>query len=75
MKGKKAKLRLYYLVSFLVLFVSVLCSAVNSEYRKISIILCLMVMLVETFRCVRNKELSLFRGAIGFVIFVMVLMM
>ncbi len=74
MKGDKTKIRLYYLVSFLVLLAAVAYSAVNLEYRKVSIAICLVVMLVEIFRCVKNKELSLFRGIIALVIFVVVLM-
>lgn len=68
------KIRLYYLVSFLVLLAAVAYSAVNLEYRKVSIVICLVVMLVEIFRCVKTKELSLFRGIIALVIFVVVLM-
>lgn len=75
MRGQETKKRLYYLVSSLVLFIAVICSAVNSEYREISVILCLAVMLVEIFRCVKNKELSLLRGAIALAIFVIVLVM
>ena len=74
MKGDKTKIRLYYLVSFLVLLAAVAYSAVNLEYRKVSIAICLVVMLVEIFRCVKTKELSLFRGIIALVIFVVVLM-
>lgn len=74
MKGNKTKIRLYYLVSFLVLLAAVAYSAVNLEYRKVSIAICLVVMLVEIFRCVKTKELSLFRGIIALVIFVVVLM-
>lgn len=74
MKGDKTKIRLYYLVSFLVLLAAVAYSAVNLEYRKVSIAICLVVMLVEIFRCVKNNELSLFRGIIALVIFVVVLM-
>lgn len=73
-KGNKTKIRLYYLVSFLVLLAAVAYSAVNLEYRKVSIVICLVVMLVEIFRCVKTKELSLFRGIIALVIFVVVLM-
>lgn len=74
MKGNKTKIRLYYLVSFLVLLAAVAYSAVNLEYRKVSIVICLVVMLVEIFRCLKTKELSLFRGIIALVIFVVVLM-
>ena len=74
LRRNKTKIRLYYLVSFLVLLAAVAYSAVNLEYRKVSIVICLVVMLVEIFRCVKTKELSLFRGIIALVIFVVVLM-
>lgn len=72
---EKNKLRkaFYYLVVSLVLVFAVIYSAINPENRKISIVLCLAVMLVEIFRGIKNKEISLLRGSIILVIAVILL--
>lgn len=71
-KNKFGKV-LYYLVSSLVLVLAVICSAINPEYRKISMILSLVVLLVEIFRDIKNKDISLLRGAIVLVIVVILI--